>query len=61
MVLTETVGDNMEEPAIDYIRLGEILRRVHFLHTEGQDGVENPSVNKERALLFDIWHLLRGD
>jgi len=43
---------------IDYIKLGEILRRMNFLQSDRDfDNKHAP----ERSLLYDIWFILKGD
>lgn len=52
-ILEEIVGS---DSLIDYIKLSEILRSLHFLHSEND--FENPVIAMERSLIYDMWHLL---
>ncbi|KAM3138239.1 hypothetical protein pb186bvf_009702 [Paramecium bursaria] len=55
--------------SIDYLKLGEILQRLFFLNQlqigkqENERAVEyeNLRLSEERALLCEIWSILRGD
>ena len=48
-----------EEPCIDYIKLGEIFKKLNFLHNDND--FENPIIAQERSLLYEIWTILKGE
>ncbi|KAL4465214.1 hypothetical protein ABPG74_001928 [Tetrahymena malaccensis] len=45
---------------IDYLQMGEILNRLHFLKNVGDESNLN-NLGHERKLVYDIWYNLRGD
>lgn len=59
-VLDEVVG-NQPEPAIDYMKLSEILNRLCFLHNDSENDFENPRIAQERSFIYDIWNILKGE
>lgn len=44
---------------VDYMKLGEIMRRLQFLHNDND--FQNPKAGEQRSLLYDMWYILRGE
>lgn len=44
------------------MKLGEMMKKLKFLRNdENQGTIENPLVNNERGLLYDIYSILKGE
>jgi len=50
--------DTEKSGTLNYTKLGELMRRLHFLGAEPE---EEPRYTQERILLYEMWRVLKGE